>query len=87
MCLFLRLTPAHAAREVLLLSGSLTSCDPGDVRDAIAAAAAARVRVSVVGLAAAVYICEVMCKATRGTYTVGVCVIWSSFLLFAKKKK
>ena len=27
--------PGHASREILILFGSLTSCDPGDILDAV----------------------------------------------------
>ena len=43
--------------QVLFLLAALSTCDPGNVMDAIAAAKQNRVRVSVVGLAAQVHIC------------------------------
>ena len=32
---FSRHMPGHASREILILFGSLTSCDPGDILDAV----------------------------------------------------
>ena len=57
---------------MLFLLAALSTCDPGDILETIAAAKQANVRVSVVGLAADVFICEKIakvclsgCKATR----------------------
>ncbi|CAG8746846.1 6970_t:CDS:2, partial [Acaulospora morrowiae] len=44
--------PAHGTREVLIIMGSLTSCDPGDIYDTIENLVMDKIRVSVVGLAA-----------------------------------
>lgn len=32
----LKMIPAHASREILLILGSLTTCDPGDITETIA---------------------------------------------------
>ena len=34
--LFSRHLPNHASREVLIIFGCLTTCDPGDINDSIA---------------------------------------------------
>ena len=47
---------------MLILFAALSTCDPGNVLDAVKAAKQARVRVSVVGVAAEVHICRVFTK-------------------------
>lgn len=44
--------------QVLIVFAAMSTCDPGNIRDTIKAAKEARCRVSVVGLAAEVYICR-----------------------------
>lgn len=58
--------PAHGSREILIIMGSLTTCDPGDIYDTIDSLVSENIRVSVVGLAAEVQICKLMCKKTKG---------------------
>ncbi|GES85460.1 TFIIH basal transcription factor complex, subunit SSL1 [Rhizophagus clarus] len=62
--------PAHGSREILIIMGSLTTCDPGDIYETIDSLVNENIRVSVVGLAAEVQICKFMCKKTKGTYGV-----------------
>ena len=50
----------------MIIMGSLTTCDPGDIYDTIDSLANENIRVSVVGLAAEVQICKLMCKKTKG---------------------
>ncbi|AEO61641.1 hypothetical protein MYCTH_2311995 [Thermothelomyces thermophilus ATCC 42464] len=59
-------TPSHGTREVLIIYGALLSSDPGDIHDTIAKLLNDRIRVSVVGLAAQVAICEQLCTRTNG---------------------
>ncbi len=54
---------APACAQVLVLFAALSTCDPGNVLDAVKAAKGARLRVSVVGVAAEVHICRVFTKA------------------------
>eukprot|EP00887_Chlorella_sp_A99_P003194 scaffold9.g3194.t1 len=81
----LRTIPPYGHREVLILFAALSTCDPGTLRlpreaparprsimDSVKAAKEQRVRVSVVGLAAEVRICRVMCDQTGGTYGVAL---------------
>ncbi|CAG8789587.1 42522_t:CDS:2 [Gigaspora margarita] len=65
-----RHVPAHGSREILIIMGSLTSCDPGDINETIDNLVSENIRVSIVGLAAEVQICKLMCKKTKGTYGV-----------------
>ncbi|KAJ3102192.1 hypothetical protein HDU96_009720 [Phlyctochytrium bullatum] len=62
--------PSHGTREVLLIFGSLTTCDPGDIFATLTSLVADRIRVSIVGLTAEMKICRTICQKTRGTYTV-----------------
>ncbi|XP_059153197.1 general transcription factor IIH subunit 2-like [Physella acuta] len=62
--------PSHSSRELLIIMGSLTTCDPSDIKEIIKTVADANVRCSVVGLAAEVRICKTLCQQTSGTYNV-----------------
>ncbi|KAG9290909.1 hypothetical protein G9A89_011059 [Geosiphon pyriformis] len=62
--------PAHGSREILVIFGSLTTCDPGDINETIDRLVKDNIRVSIVGLAAEVKICKYMCQKTKGTYGV-----------------
>ncbi|KAG1048199.1 hypothetical protein G6F43_009392 [Rhizopus delemar] len=62
--------PSHGSKEVLLIFGSLTTCDPSDIHDTIDLLRKELVRVNVVGLAAEVQICRALSKKTKGTYGV-----------------
>jgi len=62
--------PAHTSREILVLFGSLTTCDPGDINTVIKSLKENNVRVSVIGLAADVRICHHIAKETGGEYNV-----------------
>ncbi len=58
--------PSHASREILLISGSLTSCDPGNIFETLTALIHARIRVSIVGMAAEVGLLKTIAKETGG---------------------
>jgi transcription initiation factor TFIIH subunit 2 len=62
--------PPYGSREVLVLLSSLSTCDPGNILDAVKATKAANVRVSIIGLSAEMYISQKMCTDTGGTYAV-----------------
>lgn len=66
----LRHVPAHTSREILVISGSLTSCDPGDIYTTIKALKDYSIRCSVIGLGAEIRVCDKLCKATNGKYDV-----------------
>lgn len=66
----LKLLPSHASREVVVIMGSLTSCDPGDINVTIDNLKSEGVRCSVIGLAAEVHVCRVLCRETSGIYGV-----------------
>lgn len=59
-------TPSHGTREVVIVYGALMSSDPGDIHETITSLINDRIRVSIVGLAAQVAICEELCSKTNG---------------------
>ncbi|XP_071945993.1 general transcription factor IIH subunit 2-like [Antedon mediterranea] len=66
----LRHMPGHASREVLIIMGSLTTCDPDNIHQTIDTMKSNNIRCSVIGLAAEVRICKKLCNVTNGTYGV-----------------
>ena len=66
----LRHMPAHASREVLLITGSLTTCDPGDISSTIATCKSLSIRCSVIALSAEVRIYRELSRQTGGTFNV-----------------
>ncbi|KAI1817557.1 Ssl1-like-domain-containing protein [Poronia punctata] len=64
-------TPSHGTREVLIVYGALMSSDPGDIHDTLKSLIQDRIRVSIVGLAAQVAICEELSSKTNGGDTSG----------------
>jgi transcription initiation factor TFIIH subunit 2 len=66
----LKLLPMHASREILVIMGSLTTCDPGDINTTISTLKLEGVRCSVIGLAAEVYVCRQLANQTGGLYNV-----------------
>lgn len=57
-------------REALVLLSSLTTADPGNVSDSIKAAQKAKLRVSIIGLSAEMYISNRIASDTLGMYAV-----------------
>ncbi|XP_072387488.1 general transcription factor IIH subunit 2 isoform X1 [Diabrotica undecimpunctata] len=66
----LKLLPSHASREILVIMGSLTTCDPGDITKSIENLKLEGVRCSVIGLAAEVHVCRQLANQTNGIYNV-----------------
>eukprot|EP00227_Mantoniella_beaufortii_P003497 CAMPEP_0197611752 /NCGR_PEP_ID=MMETSP1326-20131121/55994_1 /TAXON_ID=1155430 /ORGANISM="Genus nov. species nov., Strain RCC2288" /LENGTH=376 /DNA_ID=CAMNT_0043180435 /DNA_START=38 /DNA_END=1165 /DNA_ORIENTATION=- len=62
--------PLYGSREVLFVVSALSTCDPGNVHTAIAAAKNAKIRVSVVSVAAEMHVCRRMTEETGGTFGV-----------------
>ena len=58
--------PTHSSREILIIYGSLTTCDPGNIHDTLEACIRDKIRVSVVALAAEMKICREFCDKTGG---------------------
>ncbi|GAA5871355.1 hypothetical protein JCM16303_000728 [Sporobolomyces ruberrimus] len=62
--------PPHGSREVIIILGSLTSCDPSNIHQTIAETEAERIRVNIIGLSADMKICRDISEQTKGTYRV-----------------
>mmetsp|Transcript_13699 Transcript_13699/g.29407 ORF Transcript_13699/g.29407 Transcript_13699/m.29407 type:complete len:458 (-) Transcript_13699:231-1604(-) len=68
----LKSVPPYGHREMLMLFAGLSTCDPGNIGTSIKACKEARIRVSVVGVAAEVYVCKRITDETGGTYGVAL---------------
>ncbi|XP_011089329.1 general transcription factor IIH subunit 2 [Sesamum indicum] len=64
--------PTYGHREVLILYSALSTCDPGDIMETVQKCKASKVRCSVIGLSAEVYICKYLCQETGGSYSVAL---------------
>lgn len=64
-CQLQRFQTNPRAAQVLILLSALSTCDPGNILDSLKLAKQHRVRVSVVGLAAQVHICETLTQVRR----------------------
>ncbi|OXA51786.1 general transcription factor IIH subunit 2 [Folsomia candida] len=62
--------PSHTSREVILIHGSLTTCDPGDINNTIQELKSQNVRCSVISLAAEVRACKALSRSTGGNFNV-----------------
>lgn len=65
-----RNVPSHISKEVLLISASLTTCDPGNIYETINELSENNIRCSVIGLAAEIRVCRALAKQTKGVYDV-----------------
>ncbi|KAG6842185.1 hypothetical protein C0991_001678 [Blastosporella zonata] len=64
--------PTHSSREIIIIFGSLTTCDPGNIHETLDACVKAKIRVSVVALAAEMKICRSLCEKTGGQFGVAL---------------
>ncbi|CCM01152.1 uncharacterized protein FIBRA_03200 [Fibroporia radiculosa] len=64
--------PTHSSREILIIFGSLTTCDPGNIHDSLDDCVKDRIRISVVALAAEMKICRELCDKTGGQFGVAL---------------
>ncbi|KAH9935541.1 TFIIH basal transcription factor complex subunit SSL1 [Fomitopsis serialis] len=64
--------PTHSSREIIVIFGSLTTCDPGNIHDTLAECVKDRIRISVVALAAEMKICRELCDKTGGQFGVAL---------------
>ncbi|ERN07420.1 general transcription factor IIH subunit 2 [Amborella trichopoda] len=69
---YLEQIPSYGHREVIILYSALSTCDPDDVMESIKKCKKAKIRCSVVGLSAEIYICKHLCEETGGSYTVAL---------------
>lgn len=56
---------AHCTKEVVMLYGSLSSTDPGNIMDTVNVLKEQEIRVAIIGLVAQVNVCEKICKITN----------------------
>ncbi|WCJ28796.1 General transcription factor IIH subunit 2 [Euphorbia peplus] len=64
--------PSYGHREVLILYSALSTCDPGDILDTILKCKKSKIRCSVIGLSAEMFICKHLCQETGGSYSVAM---------------
>ncbi|KAF8806408.1 TFIIH basal transcription factor complex, subunit SSL1 [Phlegmacium glaucopus] len=64
--------PTHSSREIIILFGSLTTCDPGNIHDTLDSCIKNKIRISVVALAAEMKICRDLCDKTGGQFGVAM---------------
>ncbi|KAI3791416.1 hypothetical protein L2E82_05185 [Cichorium intybus] len=64
--------PSYGHREVIILYSALSTCDPGDVMETIQKCKQSKIRCSVIGLSAELYICKYLCQETGGLYSVAL---------------
>lgn len=69
---YLNQIPSYGHREVLILYSALSTCDPGDIMDTIQKCKKSKIRCSVVGLSAEIFICKHLCLETGGSYSVAL---------------
>jgi len=62
--------PDYGSREILFITGSLSSVDPSDVFDTIKSCTTLRIRCSVLSLTAEVYLFRHLTEATKGSHAV-----------------
>lgn len=65
----LKMIPAHASREILMVLGSLTTCDPSDITETIASLKQENIRCSVISLSAETRIMRFLTQQTQGIYS------------------
>jgi len=58
--------PAHGSREILIIMGSLTTTDPGNIHDTISQLVQDNIRASVIALAAEVQVLKFLSTQTKG---------------------
>uniref|UniRef100_M1CP91 Btf n=1 Tax=Solanum tuberosum TaxID=4113 RepID=M1CP91_SOLTU len=72
VCDLLNQIPSYGHREALILYSALSTCDPGDILETIQKYKASKIRCSVIGLSAELYICKHLCQETGGMYFVAL---------------
>jgi transcription initiation factor TFIIH subunit 2 len=69
---YLNQIPSYGHREVLVLYSALSTCDPGDIMETIQKCKKSKIRCSVIGLSAEIFICKHLCQETGGSYSVAL---------------
>ncbi|OAY51661.1 general transcription factor IIH subunit 2 [Manihot esculenta] len=72
VCGYLDQIPSYGHREVLILYSALSTCDPGDIMESIQKCKKSKIRCSVIGLSAEMFICKLLCQETGGLYSVAM---------------
>jgi len=62
--------PSHTSREVIIIMGSLTTCDPGDINKSLQEAVNMKIKCSVINLSAEVRIYKELASKTGGHHAV-----------------
>mmetsp|Transcript_11328 Transcript_11328/g.34681 ORF Transcript_11328/g.34681 Transcript_11328/m.34681 type:complete len:326 (+) Transcript_11328:63-1040(+) len=62
--------PPYGSKEIITVFGSLSTTDPGDIMTTVASLAEKKVKCTIVGLAAEVYVLRQVAKKTQGDYSV-----------------
>ena len=60
--------PRHSSKEIIILLGSLYTCDPGDIHATISSLVKDGIRVHILGIGAQVKIAETITSATKGLF-------------------
>lgn len=60
--------PSHASKEILIIMGSLNTCDPGDINETIDKLKSCKIRCSTISLSAEIYVCRNLANETGGAY-------------------
>lgn len=69
---YLNQIPTYGHREVLILYSGLSTCDPGDLMGTIQKCKQSKIRCSVIGLSAEIFVCKHLCQETGGSYSVAL---------------
>lgn len=69
---YLNEVPSYGHREALILYSALSTCDPGDIMETIKKCKKSKIRCSIVGLSAEMFICKHICQETGGSYSVAL---------------
>ncbi|KAJ8431319.1 hypothetical protein Cgig2_013535 [Carnegiea gigantea] len=69
---YLNEVPSYGHREALILYSALSTCDPGDIMETIKKCKNSKIRCSIVGLSAEMFICKHICQETGGSYSVAL---------------
>ncbi|KAI6121529.1 Ssl1-like-domain-containing protein [Pisolithus sp. B1] len=64
--------PTQSSREILIVFGSLTTCDPGNIHETLEVCIKSRIRISVVALAAEMKICRELSDKAGGKFGVAM---------------
>ncbi|KAL6199978.1 hypothetical protein ACLB2K_029760 [Fragaria x ananassa] len=69
---YLNQIPSYGHREVLIMYSALSTCDPGDIMETIQKCKKSKIRCSVIGLSAEIFICKHLCQETSGSYYIAL---------------